>query len=87
MNITAVVEEVKYGGPETEEPAYAVLEREIPDPKQGISDLEQGISDPEQETPDPEHETPDPEIIVATPPCTCDSHSTPHTTDDSTDLI
>ena len=62
MTITAT-EEVTDGGPETEEPAYAVLEQEIPDPEQGISDLEQGISDPEQETPDPEQETPDPELV------------------------
>ena len=56
VNITAVVEEVKYGGPETEEPDFAVLEQEIPDP-------EQGISDPEQEIPDPEQEIPDPELV------------------------
>jgi hypothetical protein len=62
VTITAT-EEVTDGGPETEEPAYAVLEQEIPDPEQGISDLEQGISDPEQETPDPEQETPDPELV------------------------
>ena len=33
MTVTAV-EEVKHGGPETEEPAYAVLEQEISDPVQ-----------------------------------------------------
>ena len=55
--------EVTDGSPETEEPAYAVLEQEIPDPEQGISDPEQGIPDPEQETPDPEQGISDPELV------------------------